>query len=397
MEQKRTSVYENGLIWFGAGVSIAEIITGTYFAPLGFGKGLLAVITGHIIGCLMLFLAGLIGGRTRKSAMETVKMSFGNKGGIFFSFLNVLQLVGWTAIMIYDGALAANGIFGAGKWIWCLVIGGLIILWILIGIKNLGKINSVAMAALFILTIILCKVIFFDGSKLPISEDSMSFGAAVELSAAMPLSWLPLISDYTRDAEKPFAATAVSAIVYGIISCWMYAIGMGAAIFTAESDIAQIMVKAGLGIAGLLIVVFSTVTTTFLDAYSAGISGESILSKLKGKWVAVAAAVIGTVGAVLFNMDDITDFLYLIGSVFAPMIAVQIADHFILKKDSSDKSFDIISCIVWVIGFILYRFLMTKDIPVGNTLPDMAATIVICVIAKKLFAGAGKKAEMKTE
>ncbi|MBO4493317.1 MAG: putative hydroxymethylpyrimidine transporter CytX [Ruminococcus sp.] len=397
MEQKRTSIYENGLIWFGAGVSIAEIITGTYFAPLGFGKGLLAVITGHIIGCFMLFLAGLIGGRTRKSAMETVKMSFGSKGGIFFSLLNVLQLVGWTAIMIYDGALAANSIFGAGKWIWCLVIGGLIILWILIGIKNLGKINTVAMAALFILTLILCKVIFFDGSELPISEESMSFGAAVELSAAMPLSWLPLISDYTRDAEKPLAATAVSAIVYGIISCWMYAIGMGAAIFTAESDIAQIMVKAGLGIAGLLIVVFSTVTTTFLDAYSAGISGESILSKLKGKWVAVAAAVIGTVGAVLFNMDDITDFLYLIGSVFAPMIAVQIADHFILKKESSDKSFYIISCIVWVIGFILYRFLMTKDIPVGNTLPDMAATIVICVIAKKLFAGAGKKAEMKTE
>ena len=219
----------------------------------------------------------------------------------------------------------------------------------------------------------------------------MSFGAAVELSAAMPLSWLPLISDYTRDAEKPLAATAVSAIVYGIISCWMYAIGMGAAIFTAESDIAQIMVKAGLGIAGLLIVVFSTVTTTFLDAYSAGISGESILSKLKGKWVAVAAAVIGTVGAVLFNMDDITDFLYLIGSVFAPMIAVQIADHFILKKDSSDKSFDIISCIVWVIGFILYRFLMTKDIPVGNTLPDMAATIVICVIAKNSLQAQAKK------
>ena len=397
MEQKRTSLYENGLIWFGAGVSIAEIITGTYFAPLGFGKGLLAVITGHLIGCFMLFLAGLIGGKTRKSAMETVKMSFGSKGGIFFSVLNVLQLVGWTAIMIYDGALAANGVLKTSSWVWSLVIGGLIILWILIGIKNLGRINTVAMAALFILTLILCKVIFFDGSELPVSEESMSFGAAVELSAAMPLSWLPLISDYTREAEKPVAATAVSAVVYGIISCWMYAIGMGAAIFTAESDIAQIMVKAGLGIAGLLIVVFSTVTTTFLDAYSAGISGESILSKLKGKWIAVTAAVIGTAGAVLFPMDDITNFLYLIGSVFAPMIAVQIADYFILKKDSSDKSFDIISCIVWVLGFALYRFLMTKDIPVGNTLPDMAATMILCVIAKKLFAGAEKKAELKTE
>lgn len=386
MEQKRTSVYENGLIWFGAGVSIAEIITGTYFAPLGFGKGLLAVVIGHIIGCAMLFLAGLIGGKARKSAMETVKMSFGSKGGIFFSILNVLQLVGWTAIMIYDGALAADGIFSAGRWVWCLVIGGLIILWILIGIKNLGKINTVAMAALFILTLILCKIIFFDGSELPVSDDSMSFGAAVELSVAMPLSWLPLISDYTREAEKPVAATAVSAIVYGIISCWRYAIGMGAAIFTAESDIAQIMVKASLGIAGLLIVVFSTVTTTFLDAYSAGISGESIFSKLKGKWIAVAAAVIGTVGAVFFPMDDITDFLYLIGSVFAPMIAVQIADFFILKKDSSDKSFDIISCIVWVLGFALYRILMRVDIPVGNTLPDMAATVVMCAAAKKIFS-----------
>lgn len=386
MEQKRTSVYENGLIWFGAGVSIAEIITGTYFAPLGFGKGLLAVVIGHIIGCAMLFLAGLIGGKARKSAMETVKMSFGSKGGIFFSILNVLQLVGWTAIMIYDGALAADGIFSAGRWVWCLVIGGLIILWILIGIKNLGKINTVAMAALFILTLILCKIIFFDGSELPVSDDSMSFGAAVELSVAMPLSWLPLISDYTREAEKPVAATAVSAIVYGIISCWMYAIGMGAAIFTAESDIAQIMVKASLGIAGLLIVVFSTVTTTFLDAYSAGISGESIFSKLKGKWIAVAAAVIGTVCAIFFPMDDITDFLYLIGSVFAPMIAVQIADFFILKKDSSDKSFDIISCIVWVLGFALYRVLMRVDIPVGNTLPYMAVTVIMCAAAKKIFS-----------
>ena len=60
MGEKRTSTFENGLIWFGAAVSIAEILTGTYFAPLGFIKGLLAVLIGHIIGCSMLFLAGLI-------------------------------------------------------------------------------------------------------------------------------------------------------------------------------------------------------------------------------------------------------------------------------------------------------------------------------------------------
>lgn len=384
MNEKRTSIFENGLIWFGAGVSLAEILTGTYFAPLGFGKGVLAIIIGHIIGCMMLFLAGVIGGKTRRSAMETVKMSFGEKGGIFFSFLNVLQLVGWTAIMIYDGALAANGVLHTGRWVWCLVIGALIILWIVIGITNLGKINTVAMAALFILTLVLSRVIFGDGSVAGAGVDAMTFGAAVELSVAMPLSWLPLISDYTREAKEPVKATAVSTVVYGVVSCWMYVIGMNAAIYTGESDIASIMVKAGLGIAGLLIIVFSTVTTTFLDAYSAGISSESVFSKINGKYAAIVVTVIGMIGAIIYPMDNITDFLYLIGSVFAPMIAIQIADFFILKrKDSLEVSLDVMNGVIWVIGFILYRILMNVDIPLGNTLPDMVITIVICILARK--------------
>ena len=83
-------------------------------------------------------------------------------------------------------------------------------------------------------------------------------------------------------------------------------------------------------------------------------------------------------------MDDITDFLYLIGSVFAPMIAIQIADFFILKKNSDDKNVEIVNVIIWVIGFVLYRYLMTVDIIVGNTLPDMVITIIICVIVNKI-------------
>ncbi len=387
--EKRTSIFSNALIWFGAGVSIAEILTGTYFAPLGFQKGLTAILIGHVIGCVMLFAAGLIGAKTRRSAMETVKMSFGEKGSLLFIVLNVLQLMGWTAIMIYDGALAANGVFGVGMWLWCAVIGGFILLWIFIGLQNLGKINTFAMAALLILTLILCKVIFIDGNMMKsISQESMSFGAAVELAVAMPLSWLPLISDYTREAEKPLKATAVSAVVYGLISCWMYVIGMGAAIYTGETDIAQIMVKAGLGIAGLLIIVFSTVTTTFQDAYSAGVSSSSISKKISGKWAAVAVTIIGTIAAIVYSMDNITNFLYLIGSVFAPMIAIQIADYFILKKSPTEKSMHIPNLCIWLIGFVAYRYLMTIETPIGNTVPDMAITILLCIVYHQLL---GKK------
>ena len=387
MEKKGTSVFSNGLIWFGAGVSLAEILTGTYFAPLGFGKAMAAILLGHLIGGLMMFAAGMIGAKERKSAMETVKMSFGERGSLLFAVLNVLQLVGWTAIMIYDGALAADGVLHTGIWLWAIIIGALIVVWIFIGLTNLGKLNTVAMTALFILSLVLFKVIFFGtGSAAPIVDDgSLTFGAAVELAVAMPLSWLPLISDYTREAEKPFAATLASVVVYSLVSIFMYMIGMGAAIFTGEYDIAQIMLKTGFGVVGLLIIVFSTVTTTFLDAYSAGVSSVSIYEKIKEKWAAIIVTVIGTVAAIVYPMDNITNFLYLIGSVFAPMIAVQIADYFILKKaDAETSAFQWRNLIVWLAGFVIYRVLMHVDTPVGNTLPDMVITVILCVIVEKI-------------
>ena len=390
MSEKRTSIFENGLIWFGAAVSIAEIMTGTYFAPLGFSRGLLAILLGHIIGCIMLFLAGIIGAKTRKSSMETVKSSFGYKGALFFAAVNIVQLVGWTAIMIYDGAISANSIFYIGNPGWCIIIGVLITIWILIGIKNLDKVNSVAMLALFILTIVLSFIVFGKETVHNIDSTAITFGAAVELSVAMPLSWLPLISDYTREAAKPVKATVVSAITYGVVSSWMYLIGMGAAIFTAESDIAQIMVKSGLGIAGLIIIIFSTVTTTFLDAYSAGVSGETITKKVNSKWLAVLVTIIGTVGAIFLQITDITDFLYFIGSVFAPMIAIQIADFYILKRNKECQKFNIKNISIWFVGFVLYRLLMKVDIIFGSTLLDVVITIIICVVTSFFEKGKTK-------
>lgn len=389
--RKGTSVAANALIWFGAGVSIAEILTGTYFSTLGFLKGLCAILLGHLIGAVMMFAAGMIGAKTKLSAMETVSLSFGKDGSRIFAALNVLQLLGWTAIMIYDGAISANGVLEVGVWFWALIIGILILVWIMVGLTNLGKLNTVAMIALLVLCVLLLISIFKGGvSSEAVIDDSLSFGAAVELAVAMPLSWLPLISDYTREAEKPVKATAASVIVYSLVSIFMYIIGMGSAIQTGESDIAQIMLKAGLGIAGLLIVVLSTVTTTFLDAYSAGVSSVSIHEKLPPKLCAVIVTVLGTIGAMIFVMDDITDFLYLIGSVFAPMIAIQIADFFILKKDPYVGRVCVKNVVIWIIGFVLYRILMNVSTPVGNTLPDMVITVLICIAADKIIAKAAK-------
>ena len=381
--ERKTSNLSNGLIWFGAGVSIAEILTGTYIAPLGFAKGMVAIITGHIIGFLLMFLVGIIGGKTEKSSMETVKMSFGERGAVVFSVLNILQLIGWTAIMILSGAEAAGLVFDlGGSWIWSIIIGGLIIIWVLVGVNKLDKINYFAIGLLLILTILLSRTVF-NGNGIGVQGESISFGAAVELSVAMPLSWLPLISDYTRKAKKPIWASAISCSGYFIASVWMYVIGMGATLFTGESDIAVIMTKAGLGIGALLIVILSTVTTTFLDVYSVGVSSESVSDKLRERPCAVAVTVIGALLAIFTPVTKMEGFLYLIGSVFAPMAAIQIADYFVLHEDNSDKKVSAIDFVIWIIGFALYRALMMVDMPLGYTLPAMIIVFGIRIIVGK--------------
>lgn len=385
MEKKKTSLITNAMIWFGAGVSISEILTGTYFASLGFGKGMAAILIGHIIGCVLFCLAGIIGGKNGKSSMESAKMSFGGKGALIFPVLNIIQLVGWTSVMISSGAAAAENAYAIGMSVWSIIIGVLVIVWLFVGAKNVNAVNTIALSLLFVLTIILSFVVFRGGVSTLVSGEAITFGAAVEMAVAMPLSWLPLISDYTKEAEKPVKASVVSSVVYFIISCWMYVIGMGMALFTNETDIAVIMVKAGLGIAGLIIVIFSTVTTTFLDVYSAGISSGSLSSKINQQTAAVIVCVIGTLLAIFTQTNYFESFLYFIGSVFAPMIAVQIVDWFIFKNDSSDKGANIINLVVWAVGFVLYRISMNFDIILGNTFPVMLITGIICLIANKVW------------
>lgn len=395
---KDKEVRRNAMIWFCAGVSMAEILTGTYFAPLGFAKGLAAILLGHLIGGVLFFMAGLIGAKTGKSAMETVKMSFGNKGALLFVVLNVVQLAGWTAVMILTGSSSCAFVFDFGvSFIWPLLIGLLIIIWIAVDIRKFDSLNTAAFVLLFVLTIILCVTIFKNHAEvvgLAEAADALSFGAAVELSVAMPLSWLPLVSDYTRTAKKPVLTSAASSGVYFLVSCWMYFIGMGASILTGESDVVQIMVKAGLGIAALVIVIFSTVTTTFLDVYSAGISSKSISKKINEKIAAYIVCAVGVAIVIVISQKSIEtasfeNFLYFIGSVFAPMISIQIADYFIIKNDSSDKNFNILNLIIWVLGFVLYRFLMSFDFVLGSTFLVM---LIVCTVtalaniaAKKLL------------
>ena len=163
-------------------------------------------------------------------------------------------------------------------------------------------------------------------------------------------------------------------------------IGLGASVYTGESDIAKIMLGAGLGLAAVFIIVISTVTTTFLDVYSAGVSFSSITDRPGSKTTAVIACIAGTALAVLTPVEQYENFLFLIGSVFAPMISILITDFFILKKDHFSESISIPNFVIWLSGFLIYRKFMAMETPLGNTLPVMAAVIALAFAADKARA-----------
>jgi putative hydroxymethylpyrimidine transporter CytX len=377
-------------LWFGAAVSIAEIMTGALIAPLGFTKGLTAILLGHLLGTLLLVFGGIIGSQQRLTSMESTKISFGSYGSYLFSILNVLQLLGWTAIMILTGARSINLVttndyhFNA-PWVWCLVIGVLICIWLYFGQNASKKLNGIAVCLLFVLTIVLCFVIFKHHDILTTpSHSGLSFGAAVELSVIMPLSWLPLISDYTRFAKTTKDGAIGSFIGYMFGSSWMYIIGLGAALAFNEVDPVAVLMSANLGLFAVGIVVLATVTTTFMDAYSAGISVTTIFPKLNGKHIALILTIIGTVFAIVFPIEKYEGFLYIIGSFFAPLYAILLTDYFILKRTKIRKTLKIdwLAFITWIIGVFIYRKFVAFDFFLGATVPSMILISVIYIVVQ---------------
>ncbi len=382
-------------LWFGAAISMAEILTGGLLAPYGFKNGLLIIIVGHVIGVTVLALGGIIGSRERLPALASTKISFGLYGSYLFSFCNILQLIGWTAVMIISAARSINLI---SKELWnfdqihfyCLILGIVILIWILSGKTGFKKINVLAVSLLFGLTVILSMVVFKDSKlwvpALPLTGPD--WGLGLELNIIMPLSWLPLIADYTRFAKNTKVGFWGGWIGYFIGSSWMYLVGLGSGIVSNNPDPTNLMLATNLGFAALGIVFLATVTTTFLDVYSAGVTFTNIFPRCNEKTVALIVGGIGTVLAVMAPIEQYQNFLYAIGSIFAPLFAVLLTDYFVLKFGKSiDKALliDWGAITIWVLGIVLYYALLQTHFCLGATLPVMIVTGAINLLIKRRF------------
>ena len=370
--ENRTGLFTNMIIWFGVAISVSEIQAGIQIgsaAPLN--SIWVPLILGHIIGGVLLYFVGLIGARLRVNAMESIKSTFGNFGSKFFATLNVLQLIAWVAVLNAQGALALMGLnIPISFALTCIILAILIAIWVYVGLKRTSKITSIIMIILTALLVILSvKLLGINGNQLiPVSNSAtLTFWNIFEISIAMPISWLPVISDYTKDVENPKKATALSALAYTVASLWMYFIGIEV-VCIGTVDISQAILISGLGVQGVFILVLSTVTTNFLATNSAGESAKAIFNRLDPKIAGVIVSFLSAILAISGIMDHYISFLYLISSVFAPMASVLVVSFYFGNgnNEAKDWYWNIFS---WFVGFVVYQITAGLDsIFLGPTL-----------------------------
>ena len=113
--ERNLKEWDFALLWAGAAISLSEIWAGGMLASFGLLAGLGIILLGHLLGNTPMAVGGLIGSRHGVPAIVGTRGALGNRGSILPAVLNVVQLVGWTAVMLWIGGQAAAGLAGGAE------------------------------------------------------------------------------------------------------------------------------------------------------------------------------------------------------------------------------------------------------------------------------------------
>lgn len=404
-------------LWAGVAISLAEIWAGGFLAPMGFWLALVAILLGHVIGNTLMALAGVIGSDHGIPSMVSVRPSFGLRGSGLAALLNVVQLVCWASIMLIIGGRAGamlgepmGGVLASSRF-WIVGIGAGTLLWALFTGGRVWKIlQAVAviglLAVIAILSVETYRSFAVTSAASPPLPVTMPFMSGLDLVIAMPVSWMPLVADYSRFARKearPFLSTWWG---YFVVSSWMYGLGLVATLVTGTAEphlqMLELMGAAGLAVTGLLMVVFSTITSDFPDLYSATCSILNVSERVSAKAFLGLTGIVSVVVALVFPMERYESFLYFIGAMFVPLFGVVLTDYFLIRNRALrvdelyraggeywyTRGFHVPAVLAWAAGFGTYKMIEILRYPVGSTLP---AIIVSGTLYYAVIVPAGRR------
>ncbi len=386
------------LLWAGVAISLAEIWAGGFLAPLGFWPGVWAILLGHLIGNTFMGLGGVIGSEHGIMSMVSVRPAFGVRGSNFAAVLNIVQLIGWAAIMLIIGGRAgaalgasAGGILATNAF-WIVAIGIATLLWALGTGKTVWKLLQTAAVIALSLVILAMSWVSFGGlapQAAVAACQPMAFMIGLDLVIAMPISWMPLVADYSRFARGTRPAFWYTWWGYFLVSSWMYVLGLQVALTTGAADPGQLILQTmgglGLAVPALIMVVLSTITSDFPDVYSATCSMLNISQKLSARTVMWIAGLLSIVVALVFPMEQYENFLFFIGAMFVPLFGVVLTDYFVIRRRRLDledlfrhggrywywKGFNPAALAAWAVGFAVFELMAVLKLPVGGSIPSM--------------------------
>lgn len=360
------------LLWAGAAISISEIYTGGLTAPLGLAKGIAAILIGHLIGTLLLVFGGYISFQRQQTAMEGVRDALGSIGVKIIALLNVLQLIGWGTVMIIQAGRAFGGIINLSLPVSMILMGLAVLVWALF-FNNFSKaLNNIFVIILLILSV----MIFFriDRQAFPAITGQINFATAVELSIAMPISWLPLIGDYTRNGQSKQGVVISSFLGYFIGSMLMYLLGFLISLHTGM-DVIEYIVQSNMKLVAGFILIVATVTTAFMDIYSAVISSKQLVSFKNENLMIILYSLVALGIAFFFPIEEFESFLLMIGSVFIPVYTIVFIEYLTHYEGQSLK-LNTIGILVAALGTLLYHYLV--NVAWGS--PTVMVFIIIAII-----------------
>ena len=396
-------------LWAGVAISLAEIWAGGFLAPMGFWLAFWAIILGHVFGNTLMALGGVIGSDHGIPAMVSVRPSFGVRGSNFASILNVVQLVCWASIMLIIGGRAGamlgepmGGMFASNRF-WIVCIGAGTLGWALFTGRRVWKILQ-AVAVIGLLAVI--SILSFETYQSfidtpdairprPGAMPTMPFMTGLDLVIAMPISWLPLVADYSRFARRGPGAFWSTWWGYFLVSSWMFVLGLMATLVTGTAEphmhMLELMGALGLAVPALLMVVFSTITSDFPDLYSATCSMLNVSDQIRAKTFLWITGIVSILVALVFPMERYESFLYFIGAMFVPLFGIVLTDYFLVRKRTLDvealyqtqgsywysNGFNVTALIAWVAGFATYKLIETLQYPIGASLPSIVVSAVL--------------------
>jgi putative hydroxymethylpyrimidine transporter CytX len=385
------SALDLAVLWGDLGIGLLVLVTGALLVPaLGFGIALLAIVVGSVAGVALLSLVAMAGADHGVPTMVLFRPLLGVRGSWFPSVLNALQLIGWTAVELWAMSaiadLVCQRVFGfSTRWLWLLVAASISTWFALWGPVGVTRVWMERFGAWVIVGICAAVTVFvavdagFASLTAPGRGGWPTFGAALDLVIAMPVSWLPLVADYTRFARGAGSAFAGTFSGYLIANVWLYALGAGLVLATDTRPdpagvAAGILALMGGSIAGFLFLVGLLAGETdeaFADIYSASVCLQNIFPKPSQRSLAVAVAVVSTVLAAWLTMQRYEAFLFLIGSVFVPLFGILAAEYFFKRRRAIDVAelyrdegrywftggVRIAAFVPWVAGFALYHWI----------------------------------------